>query len=238
MSETKQKKTSQLISAALHHQEFLNDLPSLNFNNHALTGFIITYPHDRNDLLDLMGDHHTNFSVAKHADYTPLFIPGRKFKGVIDEQAFDFKLGYSSNMDKINDGGDEVLSLILLLNTGHTPIGFFKITLTHTQSNAHDHMIQITLDQILIDKKKRNRTNWIDLTNGTVTFLSVMLECLLASAEIDDRLSIYLSADLVSKGGEKIGNIIFRALSFALEELERSYPDKAKCIDGIIADMG
>lgn len=235
MSQSNPNKATQLILAALHHREFLNDLPFVTFNHDALAGVIVTDPLQRNDILDLMGK--SKFSPMNQQDSRPLFIPGHEFNEVIDNSHFDFKLGYHSNMLEINDDGEEELSLILVLNTEHKPIGFFKITLTHSQHTEHDHIIQITLDQILIDHQHRNRCNWMDLTNGTLTFLIVMLECLVASASVEDRLSIYLIADFVSRGGEKIGSIIFDELSCALDDLKMNYPEKAECIDDIIPQM-
>jgi hypothetical protein len=236
MSQSKVNKPSPLILAALHHQTFLNGLPSLTFQNDSLSGVLAVDPLQRNDILDMLGK--SRLSPPNQTDYIPLFIPSRKFNTVIDDQAYDYNLGYQCDMDQIDDGGDEALSLMFVLNTSHKTIGFFKLTLTHTQSTEHDHTIQFTLDQILIDPKHRNTTNWMDLTNGTITFLWMMLESLLASVVIEDRIAIYLNADVVSSGGKKIGNIIFNELSYCLDELKQGYPEKSKCIDKIIYHLG
>lgn len=235
---SKPNTSRKILLEALSHPEFLNDLPLLTFENKQMFGAIVVKEVDR---LSLLTSAFENYNKIEYKDEEPvvIFMAPNRFCHIDDKQKFNFKSGYSvdiyeNNYDVIVD---ECLSTILLIKEGHYTIGFFMFDLELSQLNDEELIFKIELKYIYVNKKNRNKVNWLNLTTALTKFLTVVLESLIQVLNEKQKLDLAMVAVFVSTGGEKIGNGIFNEINFVWEFLQDTYPDKQICFGNFSYEM-
>jgi hypothetical protein len=221
--------------------EFQVELPFITLENNQLYGVITVEPRQHNDILHSLGDgkfHPSNSSFDR--GFNVLFIPSAHFKYADKENKYEYELGYT--LDKFPDNSnderlEETLSSVITLKHNHQTIGFFKFTIHHSQFGYNYHPINFELDQIFIAKNFRNRWHWLDLICALLAVINAFLEGFIRCCEVYDRVHLYLSAAIMSKGGDKIANLLLREINDTVEYLKDIYPKKADCITYIIPQI-
>jgi len=180
-----------ILLEALSHPEFLNDLPLLTFENNQMLGAILVQEVDR---LSLLTSAFENYNKIEYKDEEPVvvFMAPNRFCHKDDKQKFNFKSGYSvdryeNNIDVIVD---ECFSSTLLLKEGHKTIGFFMFNLELSQLNNEELIFKIELKYIYVNKRNRNKVNWLNLTTALTKFLTIVLDCLIQVLNDKQRLDL------------------------------------------------
>lgn len=226
-----------ILLEALSHPEFINDFPLITTQNNQLYGAIVVEEADRISLLTSAFEQYKELEF-KGEEPVVIFMSPNRFSHKDDRQKFNFKSGYSIDLNESESDWmvDECLSSVLLLKQGHKTIGFFMFDLELSQLD--DFLIfKISLEYIYVNKKNRNNVNWLNLTTALTKFLTVLLECLVQVLDENQILDIAIQAVFISKAGEKIGNGIYNEIRFAWEFLEDSYPEKRKCFGNFSYEM-
>lgn len=227
-----------ILLEALSHPEFLNDLPLLTFENNQLLGTIVVHEVDRMSLLTSAFENYNKIEY-KGEEPVVVFMTPNRFCHKDDGQKFNFKLGYSVdwNKEKFDGMVDECLSSTLVLKVGHKTIGFFMFVIELSQFNDKEIIFKIELKYIYVNKKNRNKVNWLNLTTALTKFLTVVLDSLIQIVNEKQKLDLAMEATFVSTGGEKIGNGIYNEINFVWEFLQDTYPEKQKCFGNFSYEM-